>query len=43
MTKRIGETAGENDGVRNALGIGEAALTNGTEDLLLNQGQEMVG
>jgi lactoylglutathione lyase len=43
VTKRIGETAGENDGVRNALGIGEAALTNQTEKDLLNQGQELVG
>lgn len=43
VTKRIGESASENDGVRNALGIGEAALTNQTEADLLNQGQEMVG
>jgi lactoylglutathione lyase len=43
VTKRIGETAGENESVRNALGIGEAALTNQTEEGLLEQGQEMVG
>lgn len=43
VTKRIGETAVGNDGVLNALGIGEAALTNQTEEVLLEQGQEMVG
>jgi lactoylglutathione lyase len=43
VTKRIGETADENDSVRNALGIGEAALTNQTEEGLLEQGQELVG
>jgi lactoylglutathione lyase len=43
VTKRIGETASGNERVRNALGIGEAALTNQTEKALLEQGQEMVG
>jgi lactoylglutathione lyase len=43
VTKRIRETASENERVRNALGIGEAALTNQTEKALLEQGQEMVG
>lgn len=43
VTKRIGETVEENDGVRNALGIGEETLTNQTEVELLNLGQEMVG
>jgi lactoylglutathione lyase len=43
VTKRIGETADDKDGVRNALGIGEEALTNRTEEALLSQGQQMVG
>ena len=43
MTIRIGKTVEDNDGVRNALGIGEEALTNQTEVELLNLGQEMVG
>jgi lactoylglutathione lyase len=43
VTKRIGETVSGNAGVRNALGIGEAALTNLTEKALLEKGQELVG
>jgi lactoylglutathione lyase len=43
VTKRIGETADEKNSVRNAFGIGDAALTNQTEEALLSQGQAMVG